>query len=186
MGNSGAKSYFLFLSAIYPTGRYQSQKGVEQKPVFLVVSHGTGPTCPGPSLGHVLLVILQSQRWAGPAGSCCAHPTRPLQTGKRFLPRLPLTHIKAHARSQDSLPLLHTGWAFPGSHITNIRQGLPAPRASLLTHLHTPTNYSNDCYYTEQEHELSRYGTMCCKPPLCICRLPGANGIPSQCHKLLS
>lgn len=64
MGDSSAKSPFLFMSAIYPTGRYQSQKGVEQKPVFFMATHGTAMApCPDPQLGTLrFLVILQSQQ----------------------------------------------------------------------------------------------------------------------------
>lgn len=116
-----------------------------------MVSHGTGP-----QFGTLMsLVMLQSQPWAGPAGSCCAHPTRALQTGRRFLPRLLLTHTKAHAWGRDCLPLLPRGCHSHAATSPSSDKGLQLQ--SLTTH--TLTNYSSNCCYTEQEHELSRHGT---------------------------
>lgn len=150
-----------------------------------MASHGTGPPCPGPQFGTlILLVMLQPQPWAGPAGSCCAHPTRPLQTGRRFLPRLLLTHIKAHAQGNDSLPLLHTSRHSHG--ITIIRQGLPAPEPH-YSHTYThPQTTPAIATTLSKNSSCPDMAPVCCKAPLCICRLPGTNGIPSQCHKLLS
>lgn len=142
-----------------------------------MVSHGTGPPCPGLQFGTLLsLVILQSQAWAGPAGSCCAHPTRSLQTGKRFLPRLLLTQIKAHAGGQDSLCCTGAGIPRQPHHQHQTRA---SSSQSLTTHTYThPQTTPTTATTLSRNTSSPDMAPACCKAPLCICRLPRADGIP--------